>query len=376
MRSKRDFPKKAIQGLGDERPIAEGSMSTRENRTLMILLVLVSLVFAFVLWPFYGAILWAVVFATVFAPTYRHLLDAMPQHRNVAALITVALVVMIVLLPLTLAVTSIAHEASNFFGRIETGEIDIGKALSQLFQRLPEWATSLLAGIGITDIGDLQARLSAAAKQGSQFLALQTIAIGQGTAHVVVTFFIMLYVLFFFLRDGRDLSQRLWDAVPLRFERKRALSNKFATVIRAMLKGALLVAVIQGFLGAIVFWLLGLPAPALWGVTMAFLSLVPVVGSALVWFPVALYLLAIGDVWKGVILVAFGSLVIGLIDNLLRPFLIGRDTNLPDYLVLVSTLGGIALFGINGLVIGPVVAAMFIATWNIFLNESRNEPQR
>jgi predicted PurR-regulated permease PerM len=119
-------------------------------------------------------------------------------------------------------------------------------------------------------------------------------------------------------------------------------------------------------LGGLIFWLLNIPAPVLWGVVMAFLSLLPAIGSALIWLPVAIYLLVTGAVWQGLILTAYGALVIGLVDNLLRPFLIGMDTKLPDYIVLIATLGGIAIFGLNGFVIGPVIAAMFVATWDIF----------
>jgi predicted PurR-regulated permease PerM len=126
------------------------------------------------------------------------------------------------------------------------------------------------------------------------------------------------------------------------------------------------VAALQGALGGLIFWILGIPAPVLWGVVMAFVSLLPAVGAALVWLPVAIYMLGTGAVWQGVVLIAFGALVIGLVDTVLRPFLVGLDTRMPDYVVLISTLGGIAVFGANGLVIGPVIAAMFIATWDIF----------
>jgi predicted PurR-regulated permease PerM len=202
-------------------------------------------------------------------------------------------------------------------------------------------------------------------------LATQAIAIGQGTAHIVVSFFLMLYLLFFFLRDGSELAQRLKAAIPLRTEQKRALFSKFTVVIRAMFKGTILVAALQGVLGGIIFWFLGVPAAVLWGVVMAFLSLLPAVGSALIWLPVALYLLATGAVWQGLVLIAYGALVIGLVDNLLRPFLIGMDTKLPDYVVLISTLGGIAIFGLNGFAIGPVIAAMFVATWDIFSTKAQ-----
>ena len=341
-------------------------MRTTEDSALLSLLIAVSLAFAWVLWPFYGAILWAVVFATFFAPVHRRVLASIRQRPNLAALTTLLFIVTIVLLPLTLTAMSVVNEATTLYAKIESGEVDFGRFLSQFLNVLPAWATELLAHFGISDLDDVQARLSSALKEGSQFLATQAIAIGQGTAQVVVSFFLMLYLLFFFLRDGSELAQRLRDAIPLRTEQKRALFSKFTIVIRAMFKGTILVAALQGMLGGIIFWFLGVPAAVLWGVVMAFLSLLPPVGSALIWLPVALYLLATGAVWQGFVLIAYGALVIGLVDNLLRPFLIGMDTKLPDYVVLISTLGGIAIFGLNGFVIGPVIAAMFIATWDIF----------
>lgn len=141
--------------------------------------------------------------------------------------------------------------------------------------------------------------------------------------------------------------------------------DKFTTVIRATVKGNFLVAGAQGAMGGLAFWMLGIQAPLLWAVVMAFLSLLPAVGAALVWAPVALYLLATGAIWKAAMLTAFGVLVIGMIDNVLRPILVGKDIKMPDYLVLISTIGGIAIFGLNGFVIGPVVAALFIALWDI-----------
>ena len=176
----------------------------------------------------------------------------------------------------------------------------------------------------------------------------------------------MLYLLFFLLRDEDALSKRIRDAIPLRAELRRDLLLKFTTVIRATVKGDMLVALLQGTLGGLIFWFLGIGAPLLWGVVMAFFSLLPAIGAGLIWIPVAVYLLATGAIWQGVVLIAFGALVVGLVDNFLRPILVGKDTKMPDYVVLISTLGGIATFGLNGFVIGPVIAAMFIAAWDIF----------
>ena len=202
--------------------------------------------------------------------------------------------------------------------------------------------------------------------QGSKYLAAQALSIGRGTANFIITLLLMLYLLFFFLRDGGELSRRIKNAIPLREEQHRALFSKFTIVTRAMFRGNLLVAAVQGALGGLIFWVLGIHAAVLWAVVMAFLSLLPAVGAAAVWLPVAIYFLATGAVWKGLVLIAYGAFVIGLVDNLLRPYLVGKDTQMPDYVVLISTLGGIAIFGLDGLVIGPVIAAMFIAIWDIF----------
>jgi predicted PurR-regulated permease PerM len=343
-----------------------------QDHALIILLVAVSLAFAWILWPFYGAILWATVLAIVFAPLYRWLLLSMGQHRNLAALAALLIIVTMVILPLTLTAASVLQEATNLYETIEAGQTDFGQFIQQVINALPTWVTDILDRLGLTHLSEIQSRLSAALVQGSKFIATQALSIGKGTANFVVSLFVMLYLLFFFLRDGVTLSTRIKDAIPLPADQKRALFTKFTIVTRAMFKGTLLVAIVQGALGGFIFWVLGIHAPVLWGVVMGLFSLLPAVGAAVVWLPTAIYFLATGAIFEGVVLIAFGAFVIGLVDNLLRPFLVGKDTELPDFVVLISTLGGIAIFGLNGFVIGPVIGAMFIAVWDIF-SETRQD---
>ena len=188
----------------------------------------------------------------------------------------------------------------------------------------------------------------------------------------MVNFFVMLYLLFFLLRDGKSLSAQAARAMPLKESHTSRLLAEFATVVRATVKGNVVVALVQGTLGGLAFWVLGINGALLWGAVMALLSLLPAVGAALVWGPVAVYLLSTGSIWPAIGLTAWGVLVIGLVDNVLRPIMVGKDTRLPDYLVLIATLGGLAVFGLNGFVIGPVIAAVFLATWDIF-GEVRRE---
>ena len=341
-------------------------MRSLEDRTLLLLVAAVSLAFAWILWPFFSAVLWATVLAIVFAPLYRRILRSIGQHPNLAALATLLIVVTLVILPLSLTATSLVQEATSLYDRIQSGELNLGKVFQELRDALPAWITNLLDRSGLTNLGAVQDSLSDALKKGSQLIATQALSIGAGAADFVLGLFVMLYLLFFLLQDGSSLSKRIQDAIPLPLKQERGLFGKFAAVVRATIKGSILVAALQGALGGLIFWVLGLHAPVLWGVVMGLLALLPALGATLIWLPAAIYLLASGSIWQGVVLLMFGAFVIGLVDNILRPILVGKDTKMPDYVVLISTLGGFATFGLNGFVIGPVIAAMFIAAWDIF----------
>ncbi len=341
-------------------------MRTLEDNAFLLLIIAVSLAFAWILFPFFGAVLWGTVLAVLFVPVYRRLLESMKQRRNLAAFFTVLIIIAIVILPLTLIGASLTQEALGLYEKIQSGELDLVGFFQQFHDALPAWASSLLDHFGISSLDAVQEKLSAGLMSGSQYIATQALTIGQNTLQFVANLFVMLYLLFFLLRDEEALSKRIRDAIPLHAKQKRAFLLKFTAVIRATVKGDILVALLQGTLGGLIFWFLGISSPLLWAVVMAFLSLLPAIGAGLIWIPVAVYLLATGAIWQGVVLIAFGALIIGLVDNFLRPILVGKDTKMPDYVVLISTLGGIATFGLNGFVLGPVIAAMFIAAWDIF----------
>ena len=246
-----------------------------EDKTFLLLVVAVSLAFAWILWPFYGAVFWGTVLAILFAPPYRRLLRFMGQRRTLAALATVMIVLMIVILPLTLIAALLLQEGFSVYERIQSGELNIGQYFQQVFGALPAWVTDLLDRFGLTNLGLMQERLSTGLMKGSQFLAAQALSIGQNTFHLIVNLFIVLYLLFFLLRDGDDLTKRIRNAMPLHAEQQRELLNRFTTVIRATVKGNVVVAIVQGALGGLIFWFLGVHAPVLWAVLMAFLSLLP-----------------------------------------------------------------------------------------------------
>jgi predicted PurR-regulated permease PerM len=340
-----------------------------ETRAFVLLMVIVTLAFGMILLPFWGAVFWGVIIAILSAPLQRLLVRWMGQRRAWAALTTLAIILLIVTPPLILIVATLVQEGSGVYARINTGELNFGRYFQEIVAALPPWFTQLLDRFGIGNLGDIEQRLTSAVAQASQLIANQVFGIGQNTLEFLVGFFIALYLAFFLLRDGPTLALRVKTAIPLDEVHKQALAQKFATVIRATVKGNIVIAVIQGALGGLALWLLDVRGALLWAVMMAFLSLLPAVGAGLIWGPVAIYLLVTGSVIQGAGLIAFGVLVIGMVDNVLRPILVGKDTRMPDYVVLISTLGGLAVFGINGFIIGPVIAAMFIAVWDIYVSE-------
>jgi predicted PurR-regulated permease PerM len=340
-----------------------------DRNAFLILLVVLTVALAWIVWPVYEGVFWGVVLAMLFEPLYLRFVARMSGRRNLAALATVAIIVILVILPVALVTVSLVQEATGLYHRIRTGRLDIGSYFAQFVAALPAWATTLLERLGLDDLPTLQSKLTAAITQRGQAFAGRALNFGQDALDVLIAFFIAMYLLFFLLRDGEQVARQVRDAIPLAPAAKARLVERFTTVIRATVKGNVLVAAVQGALGGLAFWVLGVHAPILWAVVMGFLSLLPAIGAALIWVPVALYLLVVGHVWQGIGLIAFGTFVIGLVDNVLRPILVGKDTRLPDYVVLISTLGGLAVIGINGFVIGPLIAAMFVSAWHLLAIE-------
>jgi len=295
------------------------------------------------------------------------------QRRTLAALLTLLVVLVIIVLPFALITASLAHEAGLIYEQLESGELKPERYFIGVFNALPDWISAWFGRFGLINFSTLQRRLSVVLTQAGQFFAKQALSIGQITFDFVVQLLITLYLMFFLIRDGDEVVAAMLRTIPLSASHKQALLETFVAVVRATVKGNLVVAVIQGALGGLAFWLLGVSGALLWAVLMMFLSLVPVVGSVLVWLPVAIYLLVTGELWHGIALTVFGVLVIGLVDNLLRPLLVGRDTRMPDYVVMITTLGGMAVLGINGFVLGPVIAALFFAVWRIYAMASSGD---
>lgn len=337
------------------------------NKTFLALLALVSFAFAWVLWPLFGPVFWAVTLVIVFDPLYRRVLERFGGRRNWASAAMIVGILLVVILPMLLLIAAILAEAQSVLASIKSGEIDLHLIFQQALHGVPVWARDVALRLGLTDLAALQESISASVSSWLGANAPLMLTIGTNTAGVVMGLGVMLYLAFFLFRDGDSLAAHVKAAIPMPAAVLEDLLATFTVVVRATVQGDILVALLQGSLGGLAFWVLGIHAAILWTVLMSILSLFPVFGAAIVWFPVAVYFMATGRVVEGAGLVIYGAGVISVVDNLARPWLVGKATRIPDFIVLLSTIGGIASFGLQGFITGPVVAAMFIAVWTTFL---------
>lgn len=342
------------------------------NRAFIVLLVAISLAFAWLLVPFAAAVFWAVVIAILFYPLQKRLVQRMPRHRNLAAMLSLLAVIVVVLLPVSLVMRSLISETIQVYRNVQSGGFSAGEWIELAYAAIPESVRPWLERLGFDDLDAIKDYVSRAANQAIRVIGNQALSLGQNTFIFVLELGIMLYLLFFLLRDGAKLADLVRRALPLAEHQRDRFIDKLAMVVRATVKGNGVVAIVQGALGGLIFWLMGIPSATLWGTVMAVLSLLPAVGAGLVWGPVAIYFALTGDLVQAAILGLYGVLVIGLVDNLLRPVLVGKDTRMPDYLVLISTLSGLTLFGISGFIAGPLIAALFLVAWDLFMTRSDN----
>lgn len=333
-----------------------------------LLLALVTLAFVGLIWEFLESMFWAAVLAILFHRLQGKMTALFGGRSSLAAVATIAVIVVMVILPLLLVGAAVTREAISVYTRISSGELEIFPQLIRFVDRTLPTVAAYLQKYGVNP-EELQKRLSSGALLTGRFFAAQAVHIGQNALRTGVLFVLMVYILFFFLRDGDRLREILIRALPLGNARERRLLAKFAEVSRATIKGVVVVAIIQGGLGGILFWLVGISAPVFWGAIMTIFSLLPAVGTGIIWVPAGAVLILTGEVFRGIVVLAAGSLVLGLVDNVLRPILVGRDTQMPDFLVLLSTIGGLTVFGISGFVIGPVIAALFLSIWQMFEQE-------
>jgi len=343
-----------------------------EARSFLVVVLLVTAAFLWIIADLLMPVFWAAVLAVLFQPVNKWFLSLVKGRKSLAAVLTTLTVVFVIVIPFGLLAAAVTQQAFGLYRSFAAGEIDLRAPLDFVERSIP-MLNDLLGAFG-ADVESIRASMENAAMTASRYIATEALVFGRNALMFTLLFGVMLYVLFFFIRDWERLLNSLIHALPLGDDRERTLLAKFAEVSRATMKGSLVVAVVQGLIGGITFAILGIEASIFWGVAMGVFSLLPAIGPAIVWVPAAVILIAVGSVWEGIVLIIVGTFVIGLVDNLLRPILVGRDMKMPDYLVLLSTLGGLAVFGLAGVVAGPLIAALFLVVWDMFAKEYAEQP--
>jgi predicted PurR-regulated permease PerM len=325
--------------------------------TLGIVLAIALYLCWLMLQPFVNVILWAAVLSVVFYPLHRRIHERIGSPASAAAVSTL-LVVVLILLPATFITIAVVRELAGAADNLQAGVQRLSSAST-----VPGLGWVLDRTRGYVDIDPVAAQkfIAERLQAWGAALAASTLVVVGGAVGAIVQMVLVVFTLFYLFRDGDRIRRAVYDILPLERIQMHDIAVRTREVIAATIYGVLVIAAIQGTLGAMIFWLLGLPSPILWGVVMFFLSMIPMAGSFLVWVPAAIYLALTGAYVQAGILVAWGALVIGTIDNFLSPRLVGRRARLHELLIFFSVLGGLQVFGVLGLVLGPVIVAVTLA---------------
>ncbi|MDD2766778.1 MAG: AI-2E family transporter [Candidatus Moranbacteria bacterium] len=334
-----------------------------------LILLLVGVVVFFIFQPFLTAIVAAAILATLFKKPYFVLEKWTRGQKILSATLTCLLVVFVVVTPIFLILSLAIGEATGVYHTLSEGstvEILINQTVEKAH-------TAPYLNIFFDTQTFNQERILNDIQKFTQNALGLLQAVYQSITGFLFWTFMMFFTLFYFLIDGKRMLGALMNFSPLKNEHDRLLIRKFISISRATLKGTLVIGLLQGFLGGLTFWIAGVPSPAIWGLVMALCSIIPMFGSGLIWLPTGIIMFFLGNIWQGVFIFAVGLGIISTIDNILRPKLVGRDTEMHPLLVLFSTLGGIALFGLSGFIIGPIIISLFLALGEIYMFEFRDQ---
>jgi predicted PurR-regulated permease PerM len=337
--------------------------ATTHRTTVLLLVFLISVVFFAMIKSFLMAMLLAGIFSALLHPAYRRLSVWMGGRDTAAAISLLVVVILIILLPLSGLMAVVTGQA------IKVGQSATPWVQEQLASSTPfsDWLSHLPFYETVAPYHEtILEKAGKLVESTSGFFINGLQEAAKGTVNFIFILFIFLYTMFFFLLDGHRLLEKILYYLPLEDKDERRILDRFTSVTRATLKGTAVIGIIQGGASGIAFAVVGIPSAVFWGTVMTVLSIIPGIGTALIWLPAAILLAAKGLWIKAVGLTLFCGLVVGSVDNLLRPRLVGKDTEMHDLMILLSTLGGISLFGLTGFIIGPIAAALFITIWDLY----------
>jgi predicted PurR-regulated permease PerM len=337
-------------------------------RTAFVLLLVaaVTALFLAVAWPFLKPLLLAALLAGLFHRFYRWVTRLLGGRQSLGAAVTLLVLLVLGLGPVSAFLGIVLQQALTMTNQAipwlsdHLGEASTFNVHDWLVQRFPALARY------VPSQEQLLQQVATAVKTAGAYLVSFASRMTATTAAFLLNLFVMLYAMFFFFRDGHKILERIFYYLPLSDEDESRMLTQFASITRATVKGTLVIGVIQGGLGGIAFWVAGIQGAALWGTIMTILSIVPGIGAPLVWVPFVIFLYVNGQYLTATLLLVWCGAVVTTIDNFLRPVLVGRDSAMPDLLILIGTLGGLFLFGPIGFIVGPIVCGLFLTVWDIY----------
>jgi predicted PurR-regulated permease PerM len=332
-----------------------------KNIPFLLLMGFVTLLFFWLLKPFFFPIFWAAVIAGMTRPLYSRINDRIGRPALSLSLLFFA-ILFVLLVPLTGLGLLIFNESTNLYQLVKPGPQNINVSFQRIIDGLTDNYFARLVDVNREMV---IAKATEVVQSLANYIVVHLTKITQNTLGLLVQLGIMLYALFFFLRDGDRFMAMAGKMMPVDEEQQRFLFRKFISTSRATLKATLVIGGVQGSIGAILFLITGVKGAIIWGALMIVMSIIPVVGNAIIWVPAGVIMLLLGNIWQGLLILAAGTFLISTVDNLFRPVLIGRDSEMHPLAIFLSTLGGIAMFGFSGFVIGPVVTALMIAVWDM-----------
>ena len=341
----------------------DSSLTKSRVGFLLVLALSITLLFFWLVKGFLVALLLAAVFAALVYPFYGRLASLLGDRKSLASGLTVLLSLVLVVIPGLLFLSILvgqAVEISESAGEWMTSQVEDSEDLQKKIEEDPQ----LKRLLPYED--EIMAKAGQLASKAGSLVATLVAAGAKGTAEFFLMLFVMLFAMLYFLTDGPAILDAVLRFTPLSADDKARLLGTFASVGRATLKGTAIIGIVQGGLAGLSFWVAGIKGVVFWSAVMAVLSIVPGIGTALVWVPVVIFLALDGQMGAAVGVGLWCAIVVGTIDNVLRPLLVGKETEMPDLLVMPTTLGGLALFGAAGIVVGPIIGALYVTVWQLW----------
>ncbi|MFZ2192994.1 MAG: AI-2E family transporter [Candidatus Moraniibacteriota bacterium] len=344
---------------------------------LLVLIVLAGVGSYFVFKPFLVALFLAFVISQLFKKWYEKINHKFGNRPSLASFSLCIILFFILVIPFLLTTSLVVKEANDLFQGIQKTNWQVrleSLSESQILRTVGiDLSAFDLQNIGSTDNSQ---QLADSFKNVSNFIFSVIKKTYQGVSHFIFITFVVFFSLYYLFKDGDVIIKKIMNLSPLKNAEESQLLKNFVSVSKATLKGSLVIAIVQGALMTIIFLATGVPSPVIWGVLTVIVSLIPLLGAGLVWLPVSIVMFLMGNVWQGMVIIIFGALVVSMIDNFLRPVLVGKETSLHPILVFLSTIGGIALFGLIGVLLGPVIIVLFISLLDIYQIEFKNELEK